>query len=49
MGKDLDIKQKSIVEKFEQDGDNHMMSDIRNLVSDDAFDLSDDEKVSIIQ
>ncbi len=49
MGKDLDIKEKSIVEKFEQDGDNHMMSDVRNLVSDDAFDLSDDEKVSIIQ
>ena len=49
MGKDLDIKEKSIVKKFEQDGDNHMMSDVRNLVSDDAFDLSDDEKVSIIQ
>ena len=49
MGKDLDIKEKSIVEKFEQDGDSHMMSDVRSLVSDDAFDLSDDEKISIIQ
>ena len=49
MGKNLDAKEKSIVEKFEQDGDNHMMSDDRNLISDDAFDLSDDEKISIIQ
>jgi len=50
MSKDLDIKERQlIVEKFEQDGDNHMMSDVRNLLTDDAFDLSDDEKINIIQ
>ena len=44
MSKDLDIeKRQLIVEKIEQDGDNHMMSDVRNLISDDAFNLSDDD------
>ena len=50
MSKDLDVKERElIVEKFEQEGDNHIMSDVRNLLSDDAFDLSDDEKINIIQ
>ena len=50
MGKDLNLKEnQSIKEKFEQDGDSHIMSDVRNLISDDAFNLSDDEKINIIQ
>ena len=50
MSKNLDIKEmQSIAEKFEQDGDSHMMSNARNLLSDEAFDLSDDEKINIIQ
>ena len=50
MSKDLDVKEKqSIIEKFEQDGDNHSMTNIENMLNDDAFDLSDDEKIAIIQ
>ena len=50
MDKDLNLKESQLIkEKFEQDGDSHMMSDVRNLISDDAFNLSDEEKINIIQ
>ena len=42
-------KDKIIVDKFEQDGDNHSMASIQNMLSDNAFELSDDEKIAIIQ
>ena len=50
MDKDLNLKESQLIkEKFEQDGDSHIMSDVRNLMLDDAFNLSDDEKINIIQ
>ncbi len=42
-------KNKLVANKFEQDGDNHSMTNIENMLNDDAFDLSDDEKIAIIQ
>jgi len=50
MAKTLDIEKNKIVrDKFDYEGDNHLMSNLENLMSDDAFDLSDDEKIAIIQ
>mgnify|MGYP001285652295 CR=1 FL=1 len=50
MGKSLEVeKNQSIIDKFDYDGDNHLMSNLENLLSDDAFTLSDDEKITIIQ
>ena len=42
-------KDKIIIDKFEQDGDSHSMASIQNMLSDNAFELSDDEKIAIIQ
>ena len=50
MAKTLDIEKNKIVrDKFDYEGDNHLMSNLENLMSNDAFDLSDDEKIAIIQ
>ena len=50
MAKTLDIeKNKIITDKFDYEGDNHLISNFENMISDDAFDLSDDEKIAIIQ
>ena len=42
-------KNKMVFDRFEQDGDNHSMTNVQNILLDDAFDLSDDEKIAIIQ
>ena len=42
-------KNKLLMNRFEQDGDNHSLSSIDNLISNDAFKLSEDEKIAIIQ
>jgi len=42
-------KDKIVIDKFEQEGDNHSMTNIQNMLLDDAFELSDDEKIAIIQ
>ena len=42
-------KDKLEIDRLEQDGDSHSMASIDNMLSDNAFDLSDDEKIAIIQ
>ena len=50
MGKTLDIKENKInKDKYDYEGDNHLMSSLESSLLDNAFDLSDDEKISIIQ
>ena len=50
MGKTLDIEKNKInKEKFDYEGDNHLMSSLESSLLDNAFDLSDDEKIAIIQ
>ena len=36
-------------DQVDQDGDNHIMTSIDNALSDDAFALTDEEKIAIIQ
>ena len=38
-----------VVKNIESVGDNHSMTSIENMLNDDAFDLSDDEKIAIIE
>jgi len=38
-----------VVKNIESVGDNHAMTSIENMLNDDAFDLSDDEKIAIIE
>ena len=40
---------KVVVKNIECVGDNHAMTSIENMLNDDAFDLSDDEKIAIIE
>ena len=50
MGKNLEIEKKqSVIEQFDQDGDSHLMSTVQTMLEDNAFELSDDEKIAIIQ
>ena len=50
MGKNLEIEKKqSVVDQFDQDGDSHLMSTVQTMLEDNAFELSDDEKIAIIQ
>ena len=50
MGKSLEIEKKQpIVDQFDQDGDSHIMSTVKTMLEDNAFELSDDEKIAIIQ
>ena len=39
----------SIKKKFEEDGDNHLMTDLHTPILDDAFELSDEEKIERIE
>tara|TARA_Y100000768_G_scaffold181894_1_gene136225 strand:- start:1071 stop:1748 length:678 start_codon:yes stop_codon:yes gene_type:complete len=44
------MKEKEVVVKnIESVGDSHSMTSIENMLNDDAFDLSDDEKIAIIE
>ena len=44
------MKEKEVVVKnIESVGDSHAMTSIENMLNDDAFDLSDDEKIAIIE
>ena len=48
--KKLKLKRNKInFDQVDQDGDNHIMTSIDNALSDDAFALTDEEKISIIQ
>ena len=38
-----------VVKNIESVGDSHAMTSIENMLNDDAFDLSDDEKIAIIE
>jgi len=38
-----------VVKNIESVGDSHTMTSIENMLNDDAFDLSDDEKIAIIE
>ena len=50
MGKNLEIEKKqSVIDQFDQDGDSHLMSTVQTMLEDNAFELSDDEKIAIIQ
>ena len=40
---------KVVVKNIECVGDSHAMTSIENMLNDDAFDLSDDEKIAIIE
>ena len=42
-------KNKVVVKNIECVGDSHAMTSIENMLNDDAFDLSDDEKIAIIE
>ena len=39
----------SIKKKFEEDGDNHLMTDLHTPILDNAFELSDEEKIERIE
>ena len=39
----------SIRKKIEEDGDNHMMSSLNTPIVDNAFELSDEEKIKLIE
>tara|TARA_Y100000766_G_C18886907_1_gene596366 strand:+ start:125 stop:802 length:678 start_codon:yes stop_codon:yes gene_type:complete len=44
------MKEKEVVVKnIESVGDSHSMTSIENMLNDDAFDLSDDEKIAIVE
>ncbi len=48
--KKLKLKRNKInFDQIDQDGDNHIMTSVDNNLSDDAFALTDEEKISIIQ
>ena len=50
MGNDLNLKENNTnIKKYDEDGDNHVMSSIENLITEDAFELTDQEKIEIIQ
>ncbi|MAV64278.1 MAG: GTP cyclohydrolase I FolE [Pelagibacteraceae bacterium TMED237] len=50
MSKDLSvIKKNSDIDKYNQDGDNHFSSNLDSTLLDKAFELSDKEKINIIQ
>tara|TARA_B100001123_G_C15031875_1_gene915732 strand:+ start:146 stop:844 length:699 start_codon:yes stop_codon:yes gene_type:complete len=50
MAKNLNLKENNIkTQKYDTDGDNHIMSSIENLVTEEAFNLTDQEKIEIIQ
>ena len=36
-------------DQIEQDGDDHIMTSMENVLSENAFDLTDEEKIAIIQ
>ena len=40
---------KTIRKKIEEDGDNHIMTNLNTPLSDDAFKLSDEEKIKLIE
>ena len=39
----------SIRKKIEEDGDNHIMSSLNTPIADNAFELSDEEKIKLIE
>ena len=48
--KDLKLKRTKIdFDQINEDGDNHIMTSIENVLSEEAFDLTDQEKISIIE
>ena len=48
--KNLKLKRNKLnFDQIDQDGDNHIMTSIDNILSKEAFDLTDQEKIAIIQ
>ena len=48
--KNLKLKKNKLsFDQIDQDGDNHIMTSIDNILSEEAFDLTDQEKIAIIQ